>query len=89
MTFQAKITSKGQITLPSELRKILQLHDGDAVEFYFDHAGRVCMRARRPGSDAFLRSLPPRRRASAFATDDDAIAAAVLAKDRRSRKGRA
>lgn len=88
MTFQARITSKGQITLPVELRSRLGLAEGDSVEFFFDHMGRVCMRARRAGVGALLSSLPSRR--PVYPSDDEAVAAGILGRDARSRspKGR-
>jgi AbrB family looped-hinge helix DNA binding protein len=33
MTVTAKITSKGQITLPKEVRRILDVHEGSVVVF--------------------------------------------------------
>ncbi|MBI5747883.1 MAG: AbrB/MazE/SpoVT family DNA-binding domain-containing protein [Nitrospinae bacterium] len=33
MTVTAKITSKGQITLPKEVRKLLDVHEGSVVVF--------------------------------------------------------
>ena len=86
MSYHAKITSKGQITLPAELRAKLGLDQGDTVEFYFDHAGRVCMRARRDGVEVFLNALPPRKPVPAYPSDDDAIAAAILDREDRSRR---
>ena len=41
MHFVATISSKGQITLPARLRDKLKLEEGDKVEFYVDHKGRV------------------------------------------------
>ncbi len=35
------LTSKGQITLPKDLRDRLKLRTGDKVEFFVDEAGRV------------------------------------------------
>lgn len=37
------ITSKGQLTLPKEIRKILNLHSGNKVEFILDSDGNVKM----------------------------------------------
>jgi len=37
----AKLTSKGQITLPKPIRDHLELHTGDKVEFIIDDEGRV------------------------------------------------
>jgi antitoxin PrlF len=85
VTYQSKITSKGQITLPAELRSRLRLEEGDSVEFYFDHAGRVCMRPRREGVDDFLASLPPRMPKAKYRSDNAAIAAAIIGRDDRSR----
>lgn len=33
MTKQAKITSKGQVTIPAEVRSAQGLHEGDTVSF--------------------------------------------------------
>jgi antitoxin PrlF len=38
------ITSKGQITLPKEVREHFHLHEGDRLEFMIDDQGRVEMR---------------------------------------------
>ncbi len=84
MTYHAKITSKGQITIPVELRTYLGLAEGDVVEFYLDHVGRVCVRPRRSGTRRFLDSLPPPRTVR-HVTDDDAIADAILSRDDRTR----
>jgi AbrB family looped-hinge helix DNA binding protein len=37
----ATITSKGQLTLPKEIRDRLGVHKGDRVEFREDRTGRV------------------------------------------------
>lgn len=37
----AKLTSKGQITLPKAIREYLELHTGDKVEFIIDLTGQV------------------------------------------------
>jgi len=39
----AKMTSKGQITVPKTVRDYLELHTGDKVEFIIDEKGRVIM----------------------------------------------
>ncbi len=38
------ITSKGQITLPKEVREHLHVHEGDRLEFMIDDQGKVEMR---------------------------------------------
>lgn len=37
------LSSKGQITLPKDLRDLLKLHAGDKIEFLFRENGRVEM----------------------------------------------
>jgi AbrB family looped-hinge helix DNA binding protein len=51
---EATVTSKGQITIPAQLRARLNLKDGDKVEFYADHEGRIMMRPRNRSPAAFL-----------------------------------
>ena len=41
----ATVTSKGQLTLPKEIRDHLGVHQGDRVEFRADRAGRVWVEA--------------------------------------------
>lgn len=36
-----KMTSKGQLTIPVELRKILHIEEGDRLEFELDDMGNV------------------------------------------------
>jgi antitoxin PrlF len=49
----ATVTSKGQITIPKEIRKLLQVEEGDRIDFVIEGADRVVMR--KPGRS--LRSL--------------------------------
>ena len=39
----AKITSKGQITIPSQIRKLLRLHEGATIAFALSKSGVVLM----------------------------------------------
>lgn len=89
MSYQAKITAKGQITLPADLRNKLGLVEGDSVEFYLDHLGRVMMRPRNRSAVSVLDVLDRHVADPAVATDDDAIAKAIIARDARSRTRKA
>jgi antitoxin PrlF len=40
---QAKVTSKGQVTIPIEVRNALGLHEGDTVRFEVDDSGRAVL----------------------------------------------
>jgi AbrB family looped-hinge helix DNA binding protein len=85
--YEVTLTSKGQITIPAELRAKLNLKEGDKLEFYLDRSGRVLMRPRNLSPTAVFENAPRRvRPAAAKMTDDEAIIAAVLEKDRRSRR---
>ena len=47
MEVSARLTSKGQVTIPSAVRKALSLRDGDRVSFRVD--GERAILARTPG----------------------------------------
>jgi antitoxin PrlF len=38
---RATIASKGQITIPKDIRDLLNLHSGDKVHFFVDESGAV------------------------------------------------
>ena len=81
----ATLTSKGQITLPSELRKSLRLSSGDRIEFYRQADGTVALRA-LTGSVKDLKGIVPKRPKPASIEEmDRAIAAAVSKRDKASR----
>ena len=87
-THEVTVTSKGQITIPAELRAKLNLKEGDQVEFYVDRSGRVLMRPRNLSPTAVFDNAPIGGRKAPNMTDDQAIVAAVLEKDRRSQRRR-
>lgn len=86
-TFEVKMNSKGQITIPAPLRREWNLQCGDKVEFYFDRMNVLRMRRRNLPPSAIWENAPKRRlpRQSKKMTDDEAIMAAVIEKDQRSR----
>ncbi|WP_082661922.1 AbrB/MazE/SpoVT family DNA-binding domain-containing protein [Terracidiphilus gabretensis] len=48
----ATITSKGQITLPIEVRRRLGLKQGDKVEFVYDEDGRTVVRPEKTDANS-------------------------------------
>ncbi|HUD51997.1 AbrB/MazE/SpoVT family DNA-binding domain-containing protein [Parvibaculum sp.] len=46
MGYNAKVTSKGQITLPAEMRRVLNLQEGDKVVFAQGEDGRFYVEAK-------------------------------------------
>ena len=56
----ATISSKGQLTLPKEVRERLGVDKGDEVEFTLDDQG-IHLRPRRQGDNPFLVWLRPGR----------------------------
>jgi AbrB family looped-hinge helix DNA binding protein len=81
---ESTVTSKGQATIPKEVRKRLGLKAGSRVKFFIDMDGRVELLATRPASE--LRGIlkSPRKRPVSLKEMDEGIAAAVVARFRRS-----
>ena len=58
----SKLTSKGQTTIPKDIRKRLNLHPGDPLEFVIDEDGRVLvLPASRDASELAGMLKPPAR----------------------------
>lgn len=50
---QAKVTSKGQVTLPKPIRTRMTIRTGDRLEFSLDSSNRLSVRKKSaPGSSA-------------------------------------
>lgn len=43
----AKLTSKGQITIPKQIRDLLKLEQGDSVVFYVDENKNIKMSSKK------------------------------------------
>ena len=86
--YTATLTSKGQITIPVEVRRLWRLQAGDSVEFFLDQKGEVFVRPLNAGPTDFLAVFPARSRLPGVVSDDDAIGKAVLRRNapRRSRE---
>lgn len=77
---EAKMTSKGQITLPKEIRLKLGLKQGDRVRFLLEEDGRVRLMPAKRDISELVGILPKPRRALSIEEMDDAVALAVAEK---------
>lgn len=75
---QAKVTSKGQVTIPVEVREALHLREGDTVSFEVDDQDQARLRAVRAES-------PFARYASALREDRDLDAKRIVEELRETR----
>ncbi len=83
MGAKATITSKGQITLPKEVRNRFGLKTGDSVEF-IEEEGRVWIKPRTlRASDLFGILHKPGMKAATIEEMEEAIADAVAEDDER------
>lgn len=53
----AKVTSKGQITIPTSIREDFGIEKGDELVFYKGLDGRIAVRIRRPRKGSGARSV--------------------------------
>jgi antitoxin PrlF len=83
---ESAITSKGQATIPKEIREHLGLKSGDRVKFFFHPDGGVMLLPTLPIT-ALRGMLKPRRKRPATLEEmDEAIAAGAVERYRRSRR---
>ncbi len=69
----AKVTSKGQITLPKEIRKALGLRQGARVTFQIRTDGRALMEPETVDLLSLRGSIRPRVRSVSIETMNEAI----------------
>jgi len=86
----ATLTSKGQVTIPQEVRRRLGLKTGDRVEFMYQPDGNVALKTKKIPFESLRGILKTNRKKPLSVREmNEAIAEAVcekfMAKDRRSR----
>ena len=76
----AKVTSKGQITIPKHVREKLNLRPGDKVRFEIDDDGGARMKAMNRSIDDIVGMLKPYYDGPAITVEEmnDAIAEAAV-----------
>ena len=82
----ATITSKGQTTIPKDVRERLELRSGDRVEFVVRDDGTALVIPAKSRLADLKGCLPPPERALTLDELDEAVGAAVVAHARRSRE---
>ena len=71
---QATLTSKGQVTIPKEIRELLKLHTGDKIEIVVTGKREAIIRPiSKKVDDVFCKLHNPDRKPVALETIDDAI----------------
>ena len=70
---EAKMTSKGQITVPKDIRLKLNLKPGDRVRFVFEADGRVRLWPVKRDISSLRGILPKPKRAATIEEMDEAI----------------
>ena len=55
----ASVTTRGQVTIPSEIRKHLDLRSPDKIAFIIDETGTVQLRPARVTLEDLFESVPP------------------------------
>ncbi|HWM91486.1 MAG TPA: AbrB/MazE/SpoVT family DNA-binding domain-containing protein [Thermoanaerobaculia bacterium] len=86
----ATLTTKGQITLPREVREHLHVGEGDRVEFEIGSDGKVQVRPVTGSADELFGVLRrPDARPRSIEEMDEGIAALAREEDKRVRRGKA
>ena len=88
--FVGKMTSKGQTTVPKEVRDFLGLAEGTQVEWVLDDEGRATVKARklRAIDLAGILGRPPSGAGMTVQEMDEALGKALAEDDERIRAGR-
>lgn len=67
------ITSKGQVTIPAPVRRLLGLKQGDKIVFVTNDKGEVALRAAQfPNLESIYRSVPKLNRSMSWAEIEQA-----------------
>ena len=74
---EAKMTSKGQITVPKDVRLKLNLKPGDRLLFIVEDDGAVLLRAANRDISLLIWILPPPKRRATLEELDEAITQAA------------
>jgi AbrB family looped-hinge helix DNA binding protein len=82
-TFQAKLTSKAQVTLPVKIRKSLGVGPGDGIEFFLHRTGEVFVLPRNRPATAILGKGAAYARPVSRKESDRLVGKAIAARGKR------
>ena len=69
----AKVTSKGQITIPLQIRKRLKLKEGDKI-FFLEEQGKIVIRnAAQVALGTFQHEMAGQAAEAGFSSEDDVV----------------
>ncbi len=85
-SFEATVTSQGQITIPKDIRERLGLRAGGKLRFEIDEDNRVVLRASGHSILDLVGILPKPKRAMTLREMDEAIARGAVARYLRSKQ---
>ena len=77
---EARMTSKGQITVPRDVRLKLNLKPGDRVLLIVEDDGAVRMRAANRDISSLIGILPPPKRKATLEEIEESIGRAAVAR---------
>jgi AbrB family looped-hinge helix DNA binding protein len=69
----AKITSKGQITIPVQIRKKLKLKEGDKVYFYEEKGKVIFQNASQVALAAIQKEMAGEAKKAGFKSEEDVV----------------
>jgi antitoxin PrlF len=78
----SRITSKGQVTIPEEVRRQYHLQAGDQIEWEVTESGTIEVRRSGGSLDDLVKILPRPERALSLEEMDQAVRARVAEKHR-------
>ena len=81
----SRITSKGQVTIPEEIRRQYHLQAGEQIEWDVTESGRIEVRRSGGSLDDLVKILPRPERALTIEEMDRAVGARVAEKHRARR----
>jgi antitoxin PrlF len=81
----SRITSKGQVTIPEEIRREYQLQAGEQIEWKVTNRGTIELRKTGGSLDDLTKILPPPKRALTIEEMDRAVGEHLTKKHRARR----